>query len=161
MLRMAVNIRVYQASFALLERDLEALLEFIEPVDANAACFSHRTYALLLRACTEFESLAKDLLVDGGATNAPADMNMNDYRTLETTCKFEGVTVDFLPWRPHPKQLSPYKGWSTAHPPLRWYGDYNDVKHNRNARFELAKLQTLVESISGLFCLIAKASRYA
>src|SRR5882672_331983 len=155
-----MNARVYQASFALLERDLEALLEFVEPVDANAACFSHRSYALLLRACTEFESLAKDLLVEGGSTKNPKDMDVNDYRTLELACKFEGVTVDFLPWRPHPKQMSPYKGWSTAKPPLRWYADYNVVKHNRNARFELANLETLVESISALFCLVAKASDY-
>jgi hypothetical protein len=34
----------YQASFDLFLKDLEEILEFVEPVDANKDTFSHRIY---------------------------------------------------------------------------------------------------------------------
>jgi len=136
------------------------LLEFIEPVEANAACFSHRTYGLLLRSSTEFESLAKDLLLEAGNQKPPESMNIQDYRALEAHHHLEGVAVSFLLWRPDPRHVLPYQGWSTAQPPLRWYQNYNTVKHNRNAQFPLASISTLIEAMAALFCLVAKASKF-
>ena len=153
-----MNVRIYQASFDLLQRDFESLLEYIEPADANAACYSHRAYALLLRACTEFESLARDLLVASGDRTPRADMNVNDYRRLEGTLHLERCEVDFLGWRPKPRRIAPYREWSTSQPPLAWYRSYNTVKHNRDAEFHLANLGTVVEALAALFTLTAKAS---
>ncbi len=148
----------YEASFELLTKDLQEILEFIEPVDANAGTFSHRIYSLLLRVCTDFESLAKDLLKDGGCRKSPKKMTVRDYSTLDGTFHLGPAEVVFLLWCPEPWCVSPFRGWSTAEPPLQWYHDYNTVKHNRNAEFARACLGTLVDAMAGQFALLAKAS---
>jgi hypothetical protein len=157
---MSLVIWNYQASFDLFVKDLQQVLEFIEPVDANKAVFSHRIYGLLLRVCTDFESLCKDLLIESGYKKPPKDMNVYDYRTLETNLHLDAVEVDFLLWRPRRQRFSPFSGWTASDPPLRWYGDYNMVKHNRDAEFSKACLNTLIESGAGIFCLIAKVSNF-
>jgi hypothetical protein len=150
----------YQASFDLFLKDLEEILEFVEPVDANKDTFSHRIYGLLLRVCTDFESLAKDLSINAGDKTSPDKMSVKNYCKLETTLHLEPVEVEFLPWRPQSLRFSPYHKWSTSKPPLGWYNNYNIVKHNRDSRFSLASLSTLIEAGSGLFALIAKASDF-
>jgi len=150
----------YEASFELLTKDLEEILEFVEPVDANAATFSHRIYGVLLRVCTEFESLAKDLLKDSGHPKPPNKMTVLDYRTLEDRFHLDVVDADFLLWRPQPRRVSPFRSWSTVQPPLSWYRDYNKVKHNREAEFPRANLGVLVEAMAGQFALTAKASEF-
>jgi hypothetical protein len=150
----------YQASFDLFLKDLDEILEFVEPVDANKNTFSHRIYGLLLRVCTDFESLAKDLAIKSGDTTSPDKMNVKNYCKIETALHLEHVQVEFLSWRPRPIIFSPFHNWSTSSPPLLWYQDYNIVKHNRDSRFPLANLSTLVEAGSGLFALIAKASDF-
>ena len=150
----------YQASFDLFLKDLDEILEFVEPVDANKDTFSHRIYGLLLRVCTDFESLAKDLAIKAGDPTSPDKMTVKNYCKLETTLHLEPVQVEFLAWQPQPLFFSPYHNWSTSKPPLRWYQDYNVVKHNRDSKFPLATLSTLIEAGSGLFALIAKASDF-
>jgi len=93
---MPLVIRNYQASFDLFLKDLQEVLEFIEPVEANKTTFSHRTYGLLLRVCTDFESLAKDLSIDAGDTTPPDKMNVKNYCKLEATLHLEPVEVEFL-----------------------------------------------------------------
>jgi hypothetical protein len=150
----------YQASFNLFVKDLEEILEFVEPVDANKDTFSHRIYGLLLRVCTDFESLAKDLAIKGGDKTSPHKMNVSTYRRLEPSLHLETVQVEFLSWQPQSLVFYPYRQWSTSKPPLRWYSNYNIVKHNRDSKFPLASLSTLIEAGSGLFALIAKASDF-
>lgn len=153
-------IRNYQASFDLFLKDLHEVLEFVEPVEANRNTFSHRIYSLLLRACTDFESLSKDLLIGSGCTKSPDAMNVLDYRSLEKDLYLEEVEVDFLPWRPQPLRTTPYANWTTAEPPLSWYKAYNTVKHNRDVQFSKASLGVLVEAGAGLFALVAKVSEF-
>jgi hypothetical protein len=157
---MLLVIRNYQASFDLILKDLQQVVEFIEPVDANKMTFSHRIYGLLLRACTDFESLSKDLLVEGNCPKSPDKMTVLDYRTLETSFHLETVEVDFLLWRPHPLRFSPFLNWTISEPPLRWYKNYKIVNHNREAEFSRACLSVLIEATAGLFSLTAKASNF-
>jgi hypothetical protein len=157
---MSVVIGNYQASFDLFLKDLHEVLEFVEPVEANRGTFSHRIYGLLLRVCTDFESLSKDLLIDSGCKKSPEGMKVSDYRSLERNLYLEEVEVDFLPWRPQPLRTTPYANWTTAKPSLSWYKAYNTVKHNRDAQFSKASLGVLVEAGAGLFALIAKVSHF-
>jgi hypothetical protein len=151
----------YVGSFDLLVRDIKQVLEFVEPTDANAATYSHRLYAILLRICTDFESLARDLLIGQGCKKDISKLNVNDYRTLEPRLQLERVKIDFLLWRPTPRRVLPFKGWSRASPPLSWYNDYNAVKHNRQAEFPRANLSSVVEAIAAQFALISKACDYS
>jgi len=156
-----VDIADYKASFDILLRDLDQILEFVEPVDSNDSVYSHRIYALLLRACTDFESLAKDLLLQSGYTARPANkMTVHDYRHLETTLVLEPVEVEVHFWRPQPRIVRPFRDWSTATPPLAWYRDYNTVKHNRSAAFDRASLAALTQAVCGQFAVLARAAQY-
>src|SRR3990167_10206729 len=53
-------------AYHLLEQDLIRIFEYVEPTDANLQTYSHQLYALLLRACTEFESNARAILQANG-----------------------------------------------------------------------------------------------
>lgn len=37
---------------------------------------------------------------------------------------------------------------------MKWYQDYNEVKHNRYDNFALANLQNLMNSVAGLICIL-------
>lgn len=155
-----MQIADYVASFDLLTRDIKQVLEFIEPADTNARTYSHRLYAILLRVCTDFESLARELLVKQDYKKEVNKLNVYDYRMLEPHLQLEDVKLDFLLWNPTPKRVLPFHGWSTAHPPLSWYSDYNAVKHNRQAEFPRANLAVVVEAFAAQFALISKACIY-
>jgi len=105
-----MQIADYVASFDLLARDIKQVLEFVEPADTNANTYSHRLYAILLRACTDFESLARDLLVKQGGKKPVDKLNVHDYRMLEPHLQLEGVKLDFLLWSPTPKRVLPFNG---------------------------------------------------
>ena len=119
-----INIKNYKSSFDLLLKDLNQILEFIEPTNKNKAVFSHRIYGLLLRVCTDFESLAKDLLVESGYKKNPEKMTVHDYKTLEKSLFLESVKIEFIAWEPKPLILIPFKKWYTSKPVLSWYSKY-------------------------------------
>jgi len=155
-----MEILDYVRSFDLLVSDTKQVLEFVEPTDANVITYSHRLYAIFLRGCTDFESLARDLLIRRGCTKDINKLNVMDYCTLESDLKLETVKIDFLLWRPTPRRLLPFQGWSKAQPPLSWYSDYNVVKHNRQAEFPRANLGAVVETLAAQFAFISKACDY-
>jgi hypothetical protein len=151
----SVVMSSYLGSFELLSNDFRRLGEYVEPADANLNTYSHRLYELLLRACTDFESVCKEQLVSSRYAKAANDMNINDYKTLEAALHLEQFYVGVLIWRPAPVYIQPFTDWSTAAPPLSWYAAYNTVKHNRNAEFAHANLENVRNAISGLFALLA------
>lgn len=152
---MTVNAYSYLASFEILSSDFRRLAEYVEPANGNLKTYSHRLYELLLRACTDFESVCKEELVATGYRKPAADMNINDYKTLEGSLQLEQFHVGILIWRPAPVYLQPFGGWSSAAPPLGWYRAYNTVKHNRNSQFDEANLDHVRLSLAGLFALLA------
>lgn len=157
---MAIDTAGYRASFDLLQRDLVDVFEYVEPVSAHNQVYSHRLFSLLLRACTDFESIAKDVLSARGDSKPTERMNIMDYRRLDPEFKLEQVEVRLHLWRPQPLMVFPFTGWSVANPPLFWYADYNAVKHNRQRKFANACLSTVVTAASGLFAIVARASNF-
>ena len=148
------DLAPYLASFEILSSDFRRATEYVEPADDNLKTYSHRLYELLLRACTDFESICKDKLVADGSTKSPKDMNVNDYQTLEQSLHLEGRHVGLLLWRPAPVYLQPFASWSSASPPLAWYKAYNDVKHNRHSQFAQANLHSVRVALAGLFATL-------
>ena len=147
----------YKRSFNILLADFQKLSEYVEPSSSNGNTYSFRIYELILRVCTEFESLCKELLVAEGYSKSPDKMKINDYKTLEDTLKLEGIKVSLTSWDPSNEFIQPFRKWTQARPPLNWYNSYNVVKHNRNREFEEANLNNLRESLCGLFCCLDKA----
>lgn len=149
-----VDTASYQMSFRLLMSDLNRALEYVEPVVGNERTYSHRLYELLLRACTDFESLCRDILIEKGSKVARNDMKMRHYRGLEPLLVLEPVSVEFLLWRPEPRTFYPFQGWAKASP--QWYENHQAVKHNRHTQFPAANLLNVVNAVSGLFAALVK-----
>jgi hypothetical protein len=146
-------------AFRLLQKDFLNLFEYIEPVDAHLAVYSHRIYELQLRACTEFESLCKEVL---GSKGLPAK-NITDFAQLEVHYEWyttlSQIEVGLHIWIPQPIYCRPFETWAGSKrtsPP--WYQAYNRVKHNRRNRFADANLLNLVHAISGVFLILAPRS---
>src|SRR5437868_2327075 len=75
--RYASNLTDLIRGYHQLEKELIGISDFVEPSDANANCYSHRLYALLLRASTEFETNAKSILQANGY-NKSGNWNITD-----------------------------------------------------------------------------------
>jgi len=144
----------YESSFRLLVDDFITLLDYVDPVDANLHVHSLRSYELLLRACTEFESLAKETLVASGSTRPMSKMTLSDYRDLEQHLQLERIEIGLLMWSTQPAYVAPFTGWSNPSSPVTWYKDYNLVKHNRSLEFHRASLSNVRASIAAVFALL-------
>jgi len=146
----------FVSAFTLLLNDFVTLTAYIEPHDDNLRTYSHRLYELLLRACTEFESVCKAKLIEQGATKSPASMDINDYKSLEGTLRLEPAEVGWHIWRPQASYVRPFTAWSTSAPPLSWYSCYNRVKHDRSGAFSMANMENSRLAISGLFATLGR-----
>lgn len=88
---MAPYLASARGSFQLLMRDYEAALEYIHPVDGHGKVYSHGTFALLLRACTEFEGLAKEGAIERGIVKRSEQPNINALSPLSSRADLVSV----------------------------------------------------------------------
>lgn len=148
---------VYWASFKMLYDDLEDSFRFVEPCPEHLKVYSLRYYELLLRACTEFESLCKEKVLEFGLTEKSADRNFNiaDYwklnELLEKKPSKAGVGYRFATLY----LVTPLQEWEASHT-LEWYTMYNLVKHNRVANFRFGCLENVLNAIGALFILLER-----
>ncbi|MCP4416745.1 MAG: hypothetical protein GY805_08985 [Chloroflexi bacterium] len=148
-----MDSKSYYAAYSLLVKDYLTILEFVEPVDHNESVFSHRLYEMYLRSCTEFENICKGILIDNGY-QSKGNFNINDYRTLDVQLKLSDREVGLLFWQPNTKYISPFEAWKQENTPLRWYQDYNKVKHNRDTEFARASFFNVTIAVSGVFTVL-------
>jgi hypothetical protein len=141
-------------SYHYLQQDLEHLFEFVEPADDNRSCYSHRLYALLLRASTEFETNAKAILAANHYPGKSDDWNITDYNKLENALRLSEYKVKIPIWRGASGTIEPFSDWATPGTALGWYRDYNAVKHNRRQEFPLATLENVRKATSGVLAIV-------
>jgi len=147
------NMYPYIRAFRLLEEDLKQLFTYVEPTDANKGVFSHRLYELLLRASTEFETNAMQILAMNGYTKEKgSNFNIKDYFKINQATKLSDYSVTCELWQPT-REFKPFQEWSNAHP-LSWYQAYNDVKHNRSSEFSKASLENVMNAITGVLAIL-------
>ena len=96
----------------MLERDLQRLFDYIEPAESNLCTHSHMLFQLLLRACTEVETNATEILsLNGYVRKDSRDWTMADYRKLETACRLSEYQVRLTIWKGAQEVFSPYPPW--------------------------------------------------
>jgi hypothetical protein len=142
-------------AYMLIEKDLLRLFEYIEPTDGNLSAFSHRTYELLLRTATEFETNCKRILM-ANRYEKNRNLNITDYFKLNLSSRLADYSVSLMEWHPGPKTLKPFEEWGTEeeYRPLPWYQSYNHVKHDRNLNFPNASLQNVINAVAGLYVIL-------
>ncbi len=143
-------------AYKLLEQDLLKLFEYIEPCNSNRKVFSQRSYELFLRAATEFETNCKKILRANGYTKKSSkDWNIEDYKKIEQATKLSQYKINLNIWHPTGKIFQPLKPWGSPKKlSLKWYQDYNDVKHDRSDRFEKASLINVVNAVSAVWAIL-------
>lgn len=142
--------------FKILYQDFEKSLEYVHPMPSHYKVYSLRNYEFLLRACTEFESVCKTELYKSGKALPNEHLNITRYFELESHYrrKLSSYQVGF---NFNPQQfMRPLGNWANSHS-LTWYQSYNFVKHNREAKFEEASLENVMNAIAGLFVLLVAA----
>ena len=140
-------------SYELIINDLKRLFEFIEPSDDNLKTYSHRTFELLLRAATEFETNCKRILEANGYSKS-GNLNILDYYKINSSSKLSEYKVILEIWRPDRKEIHPFANWNSGTHELKWYKAYNNAKHDRHLNFSDASLHSVLEAIAGLFVIL-------
>jgi len=149
------NRNDFVRAYRLLEEDLILIFDYIDPTDSNASTHSHRIYQLLLRACTEFEANAKEILEANGYTK-PRPLNITDYYKLEAACRLSEYGVMTPAWSGPRRIFEPFKEWQNTaeYKPLKWYRAYNASKHNRTSSFSSANFENMINAVASVLIVL-------
>ena len=142
------------AVYELLRKDLRIVFEYIEPTEKNFETFSHRTYEMLLRACTEVEALSKQVF-DKNHVNLGSQANIIRYSDLSGPMRLHEYEI-FCYGFEYPS-FYPFKAFDEKDRRQRsphWYQAYNAVKHNRSSEFKHANLGNVIQAIGGVYTLL-------
>ena len=142
----------YVNAARIIIKDYYDLIDYVEPVDANRAVYSHRIYELLLRTATEFEANCKGILLANGYSKT-GNLNITDYYKINSLLRLHEYEVYTPLWSPNKKTCS-LSEWAIG-PTLKWYQAYNNVKHNRFQCFNDASLENLFNGICSLIVILA------
>ena len=149
--RYALDRQILIRSYHTLEKDMIRLFEYIEPTEENFKAYSVRTYEILLRAATEFETNAKAILTANGYQSE--FWTIQDYYKINIATRLSDYKIKIASWTPWPKVFQPLQDWSTGFL-LFWYQDYNNVKHDRAIKFPLATFRNAVNAVAAVFCIL-------
>ena len=156
----------YTRAFLIIQKDLQELIEFIEPSDINLKTYSFRIHQLLIRACIEIEANFKAILRENiynplyqsgkkcGKPRLESEWNIKDYQIVNKTHHLDSYKVGIPIWNEREKIFRPFESWKNDEP-LIWYQAYNKSKHDRMDHFADANFENLLMAISGLFVLLS------
>ena len=146
----------YIQAFLLLQKDLVALFDYIEPAEANLPTYSHRVHQLLMSVCVEMEVNFTAILLENGYTKkGGGNLTMHDYRLVERSHRLSSYEARLPLWRGPNRVMRPFAAWASGTKPLPWYQAYNQSKHDRRGAFHLANFDAVLEAMCGLALLLS------
>jgi hypothetical protein len=90
--KFAIEPEHYVRAFAILQKDILELFDFVEPADANLSCYSYRIHELFMRTCIEIEANFKAILTENEYGRS-GDWNITDYRKTEPSHLLSGYVI--------------------------------------------------------------------
>jgi hypothetical protein len=156
----------YTRGFLILQEDIKSLFEYIEPADINLKTFSYRIHELLMRTCIEVEANFKAILRENvytptfrngskaGQLRTEEYWKISDYIKINKSHHLDNYFVEFPFWRGIKNRYQPFYDWQLGSSPS-WYQVYNETKHDKNDKFELANFENLITAFAGLFVLLS------
>lgn len=157
------NLQEYSNSLRQLEiilDDLEAVFKVVAPSSNNMNTYGNAIRNIIIMACTEIDMLMKYTLKRNGIS-----LNDYEYDTKQYVKLFE-------PWKLNEYQLclsryglgffSPFLSWNKINSTksIKWYDEYNKVKHDREGKFELANLDNAINSVMALAIVLISQYGY-
>ena len=109
----------------------------------------HIVAIIIILACTEVEAQWKGVLEANGLTPSGSYFKTTDYVKLLPVMKLDQYEVALIRY-PRISATGPFMGWDATKPTksLSWYAAYNQVKHDRETKFEEASLQHAIEAVA-------------
>lgn len=139
---------------SLLNR-LEDAFNVIEPVKTHKDVYGITFREILLLSAMEVEVHWKALLKNNGYDMSRKGISTKDYIKLRDFIDFGSelklsTYPDFL-------TLIPFESWDKKNPTtsLKWYDDYNKVKHDRSSNINLATLENALLSLAALRTMLS------
>jgi hypothetical protein len=145
----------YIRAFELIQKDLLALFESVEPGDQNLSTYSFRIHELLMRTCIELEANFKAILLANTRSRPAGKLNITDYFKINKSHYLSEYEVRLPYWTGTGSVWKPFNEWavnaSSANPwSLTWYKAYNAAKHDRASALSQANLENLLYAVTGL-----------
>jgi len=149
------EIRNHLHAYYILRDDLIKVFEYIEPSEKNIDTYSQKLYEILLRSCTEIESLCKLVFKKNGVNLKKNEKNIIRYSDLNCPMKLSdyeikcyGYDIDFF------KPFGAFSEQKRENRSPIWYKEYNDIKHNRFENFKSASLKNSIHALGGVFVIL-------
>lgn len=138
--------------FLTIEEDVAELARWIEFHQSNFQCFSIQLARILMVASAEADVMAKKLASDIDQENKVDSINGYREVIMSAYPDFHTYTVEVPRYG---LSFSPWSNWELPNNPPRWWTANNKVKHHRSNCFDRASLENALNSVAGLFVLIA------
>ncbi len=136
-----------------LIENLKSIFLTIHPAKENFSAFGHNIRNLLILACTEIESQFRGILKENGCSKKT--YNTKDFVKLLDPLRLDSYRMKlvYYPWI---NSIRPFLNWGNEKPTesLKWYYNYNAVKHNRAGEFNKGTLQDTILAISAVAILL-------
>jgi hypothetical protein len=144
------EIATAQGQLIVLVRQIQRICQTVHPEGEALNTFGHDIRNLLILACTEVEAHWRGVLDANATPGGSRKFTTNDYVKLSIPMKLSEYSVrfPFYPWLP---PLRPFQNWGVGDAPTReidWYAAYNEVKHDRQARFSRATLANAFNAVT-------------
>ena len=142
---------IYWNYFISIEDDLKGLSRFIEFDRRNEDVFSIELVRLLITASSEFEVVAKELIKIKDPSKETKNMNIIDIKDnvlvfYPEICDLEIIVLRFgLSYKPLLK-------WKNNEG-CDWWASYNNVKHERNNKYEDGNLKNVMDAVGALYII--------
>jgi hypothetical protein len=150
----AMHPENYIRAFEIIQKDLLAIFESVEPADQNLPTYSFRMHELLMRTCIELEANFKAILA-ANTYSKTGNLNITDYYKIDVSHYLSEYEVRLPYWTGTRSVWKPFDEWranaASATPwSLAWYSAYNAAKHDRAGALSQANLENLLYAITGL-----------
>ena len=135
--------------------DLKKAFQVVEPTKKNLKVFGNTLRNIILISCTEIDSMMSRILRENSCPPVRGMYKTTDYVKLKKALKLDKYKIIFNEYEDL-GSFSPYAQWNegSSTKSLRWYDNYNKIKHDRQNNFYLANLETALTSISAYAILL-------
>lgn len=129
----------------------------IEPDTLNQSAFGQELRQLLILTATEVERAWKGVLIANSFPPPKNDRyNTTHYVHLLKPLRLKEFELKLVMFPAYPA-VAPFENWDAMDPTrsLRWYDDYNAVKHAGETELHRATLANVIGALAGLVVLLA------
>jgi hypothetical protein len=139
--------------------DLLSIFRVVHPAANNLGAYGGTIRDIIILACTEVEAQWKGVLEANGVTPSNRHFKTPDYVKLLPVMKLDQYEVELIRY-PGISGTGPFDTWNATEPTksLSWYDAYNQVKHDREAKFEEASLKHAIEAVAA--CIVMLAAQF-